>query len=174
MSEPGDGLERLGADVEPRKKRIYRTRAEMDAESVKVFELRIAGFRTDQIARELGLSIGTVVNRAKRGGEMAVTPKVEEYRDLADARMDATLNGLLKRIKESGGGITARDAEVIVKIEERRAKLRGYDAPILIEQTVTHIDADGIDAEVKRLTEQLGLGDLPTEEPRGVESEPAP
>lgn len=173
MTEPGHGLEMPRADLEPRAKKRTKTRAEMDAEATKVFELRLAGYRTDQIARDLGISVGTVVARAKRGGEMAVQPKVEEYREMVGSRLDATLNQLLAAVAKRGQGLSARDAEVIVKIEERRAKLFGLDAPVLIEQTVTHVDADGIDAEVRRLTEQLGLGDFPAEEPRGAESEPA-
>lgn len=135
-----------------------KSNAEMDNEARMAFEMRIAGMRYDQIAVALGVSIGTVSGRVKRGGIMAVCPAVEEHRNQQGALLDATL---LKLLKDNNDYMSPRVAETIARLAERKAKLYGLDAPMVIEQTTTLIEG-GIDAEVLRLAAELGLVGIDT------------
>lgn len=178
----------LVPDYRPRGGRGERKNAaQMDAEAVKAFEMRAAGASTWDIARELNISVQTACKRIDRARAVMVPAAIETAREMSMRSLEVAQQKLLQdwaRLQTSAdqankpgmGKIehSPKFAEALVKIQDRMSKLNGWDKPILIEQTVTHIDADGIDAEVKRLAEQLGLGDLPTEESRGAESEPAP
>ena len=140
-----------------------KSNAEMDDEARQAFEMRIAGMRYDQIAIALRVSVGTVASRVQRGGIMAVCPAVEEHRNQQGALLDATL---LKLLKDNGDFMSPRVAETITRLAERKAKLFGLDAPIVIESTNILIEG-GIDAEVLRLATELGLvaADVPAAEP---------
>lgn len=133
--------------------------AQRDNEAKQVFEMAVAGMRHDQIAEALNISLGTVTNRRRRGAEMAVVPNVEQYRKESAARIDGLFAALLRDNPKA----TPRVIEAAMALELRRAKLYGTDAPVKIESTVTQIEG-GIDAEVARLAEEMGLSPAPAGE----------
>lgn len=130
----------------------HKSEAQIDEEARQVFEMVLGGMRNDQIAVALGISTGTVTARRKRGSELAVVPQVEQYRTESAARIDGFMNALIRDNPHA----SPRVIEAMVALETRRAKLYGLDAPVLMETKVTQIEG-GIDAEVSRLTDELGL-----------------
>jgi hypothetical protein len=120
-----------------------KSQAQVDAEARRAFDMRLEGVRTDQIADALGVSVGTVVNRIKLGGQRVLEPAVEEYRALSAARMDA----VLRRLLEDNRTMTPQVAAAIVNVETRRAKLYGLDAPTLVDAQVTVVTAEDIELQ---------------------------
>lgn len=129
-------------DVVPVKKPQgkHKSREQRAAEAKQCFDLRVAGQRIDQISLALGISEGTVVNRLVAGAKMAVSPSLEAYRAQQDARLDAILSGLLASIPLAGG-MNPQIAMALVRVEERRAKLHGLDAPtqVRLDGTITEV-----------------------------------
>ena len=101
---------------------------------VKAFELRKAGLSYREIGKALLVSyaqaerdVSTVMK------ELAATTlrEAETYRIMATARLDKAQSALWKSVLEG----SPRAIEVLVKLEERRAKMWGYDAPTKIAPT---------------------------------------
>jgi hypothetical protein len=166
-----------GAATRPRRARTGKGRfsrtvdsAERDA---RACELRAQGLTYQRIADELGYG-----NRelARRGVERALLAIVAEpaghLRTLELARLDeawqrawavmerehvVVSNGRLimdpatgKPLRDDGPVLAAIDR--LLRIQERRARLLGLDAPI------KHIPLDAVEAEIERLSRELGLG----------------
>ena len=68
--------------------RSKRTRAETEAEIVRVYELYVAGAEPVHIARELGISRATVYRRIDAGRKLRLDPLVDEYRHDAITRVN--------------------------------------------------------------------------------------
>lgn len=161
--------------------RFERTlpRAQRDAQAAR---LRAQGLTYPAIAAELGYRDKQAARYAvERALVDTVSEPAAEVRQLELARLDEALrvafqvmytkhlvvsNGLVVRVRainpdtgkrqsvpliDDGPKLAAIDR--IVKISERRAKLLGLDAPTKIEV----LTLDVIDAEIARLTAELGL-----------------
>jgi len=113
-----------------RKRTPKRAAAELVIEDrrAQAARLRVAGWPLRDIAAHLNVSLGTI-----HGDLEAVLDRTKETTDdvvrreraVSNERLDAITKGLWA--KASTGVISA--AEAVVKIEDRRAKLNGLDAP---------------------------------------------
>lgn len=160
----------------PRKQRDGRGRyirtadsAERDAEACR---LRTLGHTYDQIAAEVGFADRSKARQAvERGLTAIVAEPASELRVLELARLDELWRrawAILERehqVVQLGKVVRDRDGQAVVdhgptlqaidrllKIQERRAKLLGLDAPTRVEA----ITVDEIDAEIARLATELG------------------
>jgi hypothetical protein len=139
-------------------------RAEQQAECLK---LKLAGWRQDQIAEQLGLPEQTVSMRIKKALNSMVQPAAEELRKEEIARLDKYLKALDEVIEH--GAVThdqkgnsyvdeAKRSQAIstaVRVAERRAKLLGIDMPQQIDVKHEHIGS--VEAEIAKLAAELAL-----------------
>jgi hypothetical protein len=79
-----------------------------------------------------------VHNRIQAHINLRVQPLADELRAVTVDRLDRYLVKLDSQIQ--AGVSVARNVEVAVKVEERRAKLLGIDAPAQVEATVHQVD----------------------------------
>lgn len=140
----------------------------------KAVDMRMAGASYQKIANELGYnSRGAACQDVSRALEAAVAEQarsVEAYREEELQRLDLLLAeawAILKRdhVTVSNGRIVRDDLDQpilddgptlqaidrILKIQERRAKFLGLDAPMRVEA----FTVDSIDAAIAELTAQL-------------------
>lgn len=153
-------------------------RADTAQRRKQAIDMRMAGASFQQIADTLGYTTrGAACQDISRALEQSVaeqTRSVESYREEELQRLDALLAeawAVLKRqhvtvshgrlirdesdepILDDGPTLSAIDR--ILKIQERRAKLLGLDAP----QRHEVVSIDAVDAEIARLTAELGLNE---------------
>lgn len=142
--------------------------AERDAEAAR---LRVQGRTYQQIADRLGLSHRDLARRAvDRALTATVQEPAEELRSLELLRLDElwrtawrvlttehvrvsagrVVEHQGKPLRDNGPALAAIDR--LVRISERRCRLLGLDAPL----SVTVLTLDQIDAEIRRLMEELG------------------
>ncbi len=126
--------------------------AKVAEEQARCYELKLAGRTNEQIAQETGLSYGTVHNRIKAHIDAKMQPLADELRAVMVDRLDLCIERLHDQIQDpDAAGRLARNVEVLVKVEERRAKLLGVDAPERIEASVVEISQeDGALAKLVR------------------------
>ena len=115
-----------------------KNKAQMAEEQIRCYQLRLAGLTIDQIAKATGLSQGTVHARVKAEVEGRVEPLRQEVRQMQLDRLDSWLIKLTEQIK--AGKSVARNVEVAIRVEERRAKLLGVDEVEKAEVTVHQVD----------------------------------
>ncbi|MEU0943206.1 sigma factor-like helix-turn-helix DNA-binding protein [Streptomyces canus] len=114
-------------------------------EAAECLRLRRTGMSIDRIAEHTGLSHGTVHNRISRAVKDQVQPEAEEYRAMQEGRLDDALRIVYRVLfdPEADPDTRLRAVDRLVKIEERRARLLGLDAPVKSEATITaQFDAD--------------------------------
>jgi hypothetical protein len=127
--------------------RTYLTanKAEVAEQARRCYELKLAGWSHDRIAAELKISYGTVHNRIKAHIEVRVQPLADELRAVMVDRLDLCIEKLHEQIQDpEAAGRLARNFEVLVKVEERRAKLLGVDAPERVEAIVTEVTQEDV------------------------------
>ncbi len=116
----------------------------------QALELRKAGATFDQIAKALGYANAGGAYKVVQAGLRAVVQQpADEVRQLEVERLDAMLRALWP--DAMAGKWLAIDR--CLGIMDRRARLLGLDAPLRIEEHV--ITEDAVDAEIRRLSEQL-------------------
>jgi len=149
------------------KPRLELTPEQRAVQTAKVLELKLAGWRQDQIATELGLSEQVVSVRIKAALNAMVQPASEELRKEEIARLDKYLKALDDQIEN--GALThdqrgneyvdeSKRAQAIataVRVAERRAKLLGIDMPSQLE--VKHEHVGSIEAEIAKLAAELAM-----------------
>jgi hypothetical protein len=138
----------------PRVRAKKKNTAQVAEERLRCYQLRLTGASIVMISKQTGLSVGTVHNRIQAEIKDRVEPVAEDVRKMQLDRLDEWLMHLNKQIRE--GRSVARNVEVAIRVEERRAKLLGADAPDKITATVTHATAD-VDAAVAELAAELAL-----------------
>lgn len=124
-------------------------------------QLRLAGADYDTIATRLGYaSRGAAYTDINR----ALEQRMAEQRQSADVLRRQELERLDRL--QTGVWVAAvagdtKSAEVALRIIDRRIKLLGLDAPV----KVSVLTMDAIEAEIARLTEELGVddGEVPRE-----------
>lgn len=144
-----------------------------DAEAAK---LRARAWDYQAIADELGFaSAGAAHDAVARSLAESVRQPTEQARDIAAAHLDQLALEAWRLVKTrhvtvsagrvvEHGGEPVSDAKpvvealsLLVRIEERRAKLLGLDAP---RQVVTSVITEApVDAEIARLEEELAQRD---------------
>ena len=157
--------------------------AERDAEACR---LRASGWTYDQIAKQLGYGNRSNCYRAIQGVlSSTVREGADDLRALALAELDAMAQAAWTvlhrehllvshgRLVLGSGGPIPDDAPVLaaidrlLKIQERRAKLLGLDAPT--EHRITTLDA--IDAQIATLEAEMASRDPVGDEIAALEAE---
>lgn len=142
--------------------------AQRDAEAL---ELRKRGLSYSEIARALGYANEGGAHKAvQRGLQAIVAEPAQDVRELELARLDVLWKRALKALERhhvtvsNGRVVYLGDTPIeddtqalqaidrLLKIQERRARLIGLDAPVKHE--VRNVSA--IDAEIERLLESMG------------------
>ncbi|MEV6036019.1 hypothetical protein AB0L65_33030 [Nonomuraea sp. NPDC052116] len=147
--------------------------AARDAEAAR---LRVRGLTYRQIAAELGMAgPGKAHEAVQRVLKETVQDAADDLRAVELDRLDQMYQAALKVLEtehyaishgkviclEEGGEPLADDGPVLqaidrlLKIQERRAKLLGLDAPTKTNVTVS----DAITSEIEQLAAQLGMTD---------------
>lgn len=115
----------------------------------RALELRTEGRTLDQIADELGYADKSGAHRAITAAlDRHEAAAVDEYRDLEAARLNELQQAIWPLAK--AGDIPAVTA--CVRIIDRRARLLGLDAPVLVDVNATAATVD-LDGAVARLLE---------------------
>ena len=114
-------------------------RAKIADEQAAVLELRRKGYTVRQIAAQLGISKSTVQNRLDAAIAELVEPAAREVRLLELERLDAWQARLEGKLDD--GEDPAKVVPIALKVQERRAKLLGLDAPERAEVTQTVLPA---------------------------------
>ncbi len=143
--------------------------AERDA---RALELASRSMSYRQIAAELGCDVHTAYTAVQRGLAAIPAPAAAEYRrielDKLD-RLERHLLGVMERehvsashgrvvtldgkpVLDDGPGVQA--AVALLRVQDRRARLLGLDAPTLTRVQVE----DVVDAEIRRLEAELAAG----------------
>jgi hypothetical protein len=158
--------------------RSRRTVQQVDRDA-RAVELRRQHMNYRQIAAHLGLSTSNAYQAVQRGLADTVAETNDEVRRQEVERLDdlarAALTVLTKtHIVVSQGrvvldpntdepliddGPILQALDRLLKIQERRAKLLGLDAPAKVEV----LTLNTIDEEIRRLSAELGVAGVPTE-----------
>ena len=126
-----DGRMPKGARRETAKSMTLAKQRERDA-----LELRTRGCTYDQISKALGMSLSgaaDAVRRALEALKSETQEKAEEVRDLELRRLDKMLQ--IAEAAAEGGDLAAIDR--VIRIQERRSKYLGLDAPAKSETHTT-------------------------------------
>jgi len=124
--------------------------AKVADEQAAVLDLRRKGYTIRQIATQLGLAKSTVQNRLDAAIAELVEPAAREVRLLELERLDAWQARLENQLDT--GDDPAKVVPVALRVQERRAKLLGLDAPERAEVTQTVLPA--ADPAVEQLLAQ--------------------
>lgn len=124
----------------------------------RIVTMRLEGHTPREIARTLGCALETVQRHLAAVFNALTAQKAEQARQLELDRLDMYLTKLQP-------GIEVGDPKSIaqaIRISEQRAKYQGLHAPTKTE--VTTITVDAIDAEIRRLEQELAdmTGEQPT------------
>lgn len=104
---------------------------------------RMQGLTYHEISREFRCKINTVREEIEYALEWRVSPNIELYRSLEDARLDGVvtkLEAIISAPEEYGVRIEHRLQAInsLIKVTELRSKLQGLFAPVKIEAQVQH------------------------------------
>lgn len=114
--------------------------AQLADRAVRCYELRLKGRTIRAIAEELGLPKSTVQDTLNTYIAELVLPLADEVRLLELDRLDTWLARLEDQL--DNGEAPERVVPVLLKVQERRARLLGLDAPERAEMTVASVPAD--------------------------------
>lgn len=124
----------------------------------QVLAKRNAGLTMPVIAAELGISTPTALRFLNLALAERVPPTVDEFRRQQNDRLDATQRTITENMEYADylgrqgvaqespamvrDAINLRSQQVTLqlRLDERRARLNGLDAPIKVEATVTAVD----------------------------------
>jgi predicted DNA-binding protein (UPF0251 family) len=104
----------------------------------EIIRLRDQGYTYDEIGRRVGISAVAAYKHVKAALELAakdLAESVDEVRIQELRRLDRATVKVMKKIDGKGDALSAIDR--LVKIQERRAKFLGLDAPAQLEHGVT-------------------------------------
>ncbi|WP_367134443.1 MULTISPECIES: hypothetical protein [Streptomyces] len=134
----------------------------------KAIRLRLAGLDFDTIADQLGYaSRGAAtkdVIRALEKRVAEVSQQVEVLRQLRLQRLDHLHAAYWPEALQGN----SKAAEIVLKIDQQRAKLEGTDAP----QRVEVLSIDAIDEQIRLLTDQLTAADAEAGETPAAQGTP--
>jgi hypothetical protein len=167
----GAGLVRVPSGND--KPRDGKTAKERLAEGEAILSARNAGTPVSEMCARFGLSPATVYRRIDEAIAARIAPTVDLYREQQNAALDDLLREwhrqldvgsvMVQQGSEPGAesmslverGMKMRaDALVgILKVQERRARLMGTDAPVRVDATVTHTTP--VDTAVADLVAQV-------------------
>jgi hypothetical protein len=115
-------------------------RARVAERRTQAIELRCAGASWETIAATLGYATrGAACNDVARALDQrlaALGGQADRLRQLALERLDATLRAVWPLLDSDDPATVVRAAGTVVRIEERRARLEGTDAPAQVAAAV--------------------------------------
>lgn len=114
--------------------------AKIADEQAEVLDLRRKGHTVRAIAERTGIPRSTVQNRLDAAIAELVLPLADEVRLLELARLDTWQVRLEEQL--DAGEAPERVVPVALKVQERRSRLLGLDAPERAEMTVASVAAD--------------------------------
>jgi hypothetical protein len=119
----------------------------------RVMDLRLTGKNFTDIAKEVGYAgPGSAYKALKRAMAKTLQEPADDLRRIEGERLDRLFEvAFAKATGEGERSLLAIDR--CLTIQARRAALLGLDAPIRIEEHV--ISEDAVDAEMRRLSEQM-------------------
>lgn len=136
----------------------------------QILEARNRGRTMYEITRQLGISEATGYRYLDQALDARILPKVDEFRKQQNDSIDQTerMNEeqieLAEHIARKGAltenpnlilkaaAMRAEALRLRVKISERRAKLNGLDAPVVVQATVQHLGE--MDAELAEIVRE--------------------
>lgn len=119
--------------------------AARDAEACR---LRTLGLTYEQIASQLGFSDRSNARSAVERGLVAIVAEpAEELRTLELARLDELTQRAWGILDDEPPGVALQAIDRILKIQERRAKLLGLDAPTRVEAQVQETTQQDIELQ---------------------------
>jgi hypothetical protein len=102
------------------------------ARQLQALELRLAGVTYEQIATQLGYASRSGAHRAVESAlKQTLREPAEALRELSAQRLDRATTALWRRVQDGD----AHAIDVLLRIEARRARLLGLDAPASLEQS---------------------------------------
>lgn len=126
-------------------------------QTLLIFEMRKTGFSHAVIAQAIGCSqaqVSQIIKEHTEERRKLLDQAVDDLREMECARLDDATRALWPDVLAGN----ARSIEVLLKVMERRAKLRGLDAP---EKLVTMDLTDGLNQmsshELVEAAKRLGL-----------------
>jgi hypothetical protein len=115
-------------------------RARVAERRSQAIELRCAGTSWETIATTLGYATrGAACNDVGRALDQrlaALGGRADRLRQLALERLDITLSKLWPHLESDDPAVVNRTASTVVRIEERRARLEGTDAPTQLDAVI--------------------------------------
>ena len=121
---------------------VVSNSAQVAEEQIRCYELKLEGKTMREIAKAIGMSVGTVHSRIEAEIAARVLPLAEEVRKVELDRLDRWLAKLEARL--DAGGEPEKVIPVCIKVSERRCKLMGADAPEKFEGTLTQITQEDV------------------------------
>lgn len=143
----------------PRGKPNALKRAIIAEEQKQIFEAVLKGTSVTAAGEAVGVGRDTAYRRFRAACDEHPVMAIENYRTLELARLDRIVDRLTEILDASDAKNVVNAAQVLVRVQERRAKLLGMDAAIKVEQTLTVRNESSIDEEIRELSEMLGLND---------------
>ena len=105
-----------------------KTKPEVNERRQKAYELRLRGYSQEEIAQVLGVSRRSVSSYLDiEPTDHLTEAKRREYIDLQIQRIDRMLEVAMAKAADEGN---LRAIDRVIRLEERRAKLLGLDAPV--------------------------------------------
>jgi predicted transcriptional regulator len=141
--------------------------------------MRDAGRSYQSIADELGLAVSTVYNAVGKALEEIVREPAERVRGQEVKRLDRMIEALWARAQtfasEDAAELQLKTIDRVIKIQERRAKMLGLDAPERVEHSGDVGDATPQKARqiVNELFRSIRVGDVALAESAKQASEDA-
>lgn len=129
-----------------------KKQAEVIEKAKQAVTLRIAGASFREIGEALGHDPTYARTLVLKALAMVPVETIETVRQMESDRLDRLQRAHWTQALQGD----AKASNLVLTIMQRRARLLGLDAPVQVEQQVTIIDGS-IDAEVARLTEEMGL-----------------
>lgn len=103
----------------------------------KALQLLGEGKTYAEIATELGIGVATAHRRVQVACERLISPQVETYRKMQDVDLDYARDQAMKILRTADDpDVRLRAIDRLVRVNERRAKLHGLDAPEKVDATV--------------------------------------
>lgn len=130
----------------------------MAQQAARCYELRLKGLTIRAIAAELNLPPTTVKERLDRYIADLVLPLADEVRLLELDRLDTWLRKLEERIDD--GEDPVRVVPVLLKVQERRSRYLGLDAPVKTDVVVDHATPDARVLALVRAAQEASEADL--------------
>ena len=160
--------ELIGASQARHSGRGYRDRLALGE---RVLALRNEGWTMPMVAKELGISRATADRYLQVALAERVPPTVDEYRRQQNDRLDATQRTISENMEyadwlgrrgvaeenpkmvEQAIALRGQQVALQLRLDERRARLNGLDAPVKVDATVTQVDP--ADAELAAMIREM-------------------